>query len=249
MWQFARREEARIEVERLLQNYEAAPVALENAVPTLTTSLGSQKWLPVVLTGNYLAEQQFLVRSRPRAQQPGYEVLSPFQLANGTVFIVDRGWLPAGNKADEAPRIPAPPSGTVSVVARLKAGEPRINGREYRDGQLATIELPLVATLINKPTYTGVYGLLASETPPPTETAPLPALKPAADEGNHLSYALQWLTFALLGLVGLAWAIRNEWRIRNADRPEQKRKNELRAQRKAQRQSDEQLEDELLDAL
>lgn len=246
MWQFARREEARIEIERVLANYDAAPAPLTELVPTLPFYSELNKWRPVIATGTYLADQQFLVRSRPREQQPGYEVLSPLLLPNGTVFVIDRGWLPAGDSAEQAPRIPNPPTGTVTVISRLKAGEPSIPGRSYSNGQLATVELPLVASLINKPTYTGSYGLLASEVPAATGSTPLPAVQPVLDEGNHLSYAFQWLTFALLGFVGLGWAIRNEWRIRNADNPEQQLKDAERARKRAQRKTDEQLEDEQL---
>lgn len=248
MWQFARREEARVEIERVLENYDAAPVALRELVPTLTSFSETTKWRPVVMTGTYLMDQQYLVRSRPRGQQPGYEVLSPLLLPNGEVFVVDRGWLPAGNNAEQAPSIPPPPQGTVRVVARLKSGEPSIPGRTYNNGQLATIELPLMASLLNKPTYTGSYGLLASENPAPAGATPLPALPPQLDEGNHLSYAFQWLTFALLGFIGLGWAIRNEWRIRNADLPEQREKEAFRAQKRARRKTAEQLEDEQLDS-
>lgn len=247
MWQFARREEARVEIERVLANYDASPVPLTELTPSLAFYTDANKWRPVLTTGTYLADQQFLVRSRPRDQQAGYEVLSPLLLANGEVFVVDRGWLPAGNSAEQAPRIPAPPTGTVTVVSRLKASEPSIPGRSYSDGQLATIELPLVASLLNRPTYTGSYGLVASENPAPVGTAPLPALPPQLDEGNHLSYAFQWLTFALLGFIGLGWAIRNEWRIRNADRPELQEKEAQRARKRAERKTAEQLEDEQLE--
>ena len=247
MWQFARREEARVEIERVLSNYDATPAPLGDLIPTLPFYSESIKWRPVIATGTYLADQQFLVRSRPREQQAGYEVLSPLLLPNGNVFVVDRGWLPAGNNAEQAPTIPAPPAGIVTVVSRVKASEPSIPGRSYSNGQLATVELPLVASLINKPTFTGSYGLLASESPAASGTTPLPALRPTLDEGNHLSYAFQWLTFALLGFVGLGWAIRNEWRIRNADNPEQQRKDAERARKRAHRKSDEQLEDEQLD--
>lgn len=247
MWQFARREEARVEIERVLANYDATPVALRELVPSLPFYSDETKWHPVVATGTYLVDQQFLVRSRPREQQPGYEVLSPLLLTNGDVFVVDRGWLPAGNNAEQAPSIPAPPVGVVTVISRLKAGEPSIPGRTYSNGQLATIELPLVASLINRPTYTGSYGLLASENPSPAGAAPLPALPPQLDEGNHLSYAFQWLTFAILGFVGLGWAIRNEWRIRNAEQPEQQAKEARRARKRAQKKTAEQLEDEQLE--
>jgi hypothetical protein len=43
---------------------------------------------------------------------------------------------------------------------------------------------------------------------------PTAGVKPELDEGPQLSYALQWLLFAVMGFVGLALAVRNERRIR-----------------------------------
>ena len=58
----------------------------------------------------------------------------------------------------------------------------------------------------------GAYGLLASEDPAPADR-PAPALRPEADEGPHLSYALQWIAFGILAFVALFWAFRRERRI------------------------------------
>jgi cytochrome oxidase assembly protein ShyY1 len=248
MWQFARRDEAQREIVRVLANYDSAPVSLNTAVPDANTFDESHKWQPVSVTGTYLTSAQLLVRSRPRQQQAGYEVLTPLLMTDGRVFIIDRGWLPVSSNQDAVPRIPQPPAGVVTVTARLKAGEPSIAGRGVSNGQLATIELPLIASLLNQQVITGAYGLLATEAPGPPEQAPLPALRPEVDEGPHLSYALQWLLFALMGFCGLGWAIRNEMKIRNADLPAEQAKAVARAQARRERPTEEDIEDALLDA-
>ena len=51
---------------------------------------------------------------------------------------------------------------------------------------------------------------MASEADAPAEM-PVPLLKPSTDEGNHLSYALQWLLFGILGFVALYLAINKEY--------------------------------------
>ena len=48
----------------------------------------------------------------------------------------------------------------------------------------------------------------------PAAPAGAPLAKPSTSEGNHLSYAFQWMAFAILGVVALLWAIRRERRIR-----------------------------------
>jgi cytochrome oxidase assembly protein ShyY1 len=213
MWQFDRRDQARAEVDRVLENYDAVPSHLEMVLPELEYYTDSVKWKPVVTTGTYLEDEQLLVRSRPYEGRAGVEVLTPLLTDSGAVFIVNRGWIPVNIDPDQEYDIPSPPSGEVTVVARLKPGEPGIAGREMSEGQVATIELPLIASVLDRPTYTGAYGLLASENPSPIEDAPLAAPLPALDEGAHLSYAYQWIAFGVLAFIALVWAVRNELKV------------------------------------
>ncbi|MBU6265387.1 MAG: SURF1 family protein [Actinomycetales bacterium] len=246
-WQFARRDEAKQEIARVLANYSAAPQPIESVLPQLDAFNQDDKWIPVIVTGTYLPEEQLIVRSRPREQVAGVEVLTPLRTANGSVFIVDRGWLPANENPEDPYVIPEPPTGEVTVVARLKASEPNIPGRGMADGQIATIELPLIQEVLNAPTYTGAYGLLDSETPAPVEAEPLPALKPALDEGAHLSYALQWIMFGVLAFIGLGWAVRNELRIRNSETEAGQARAAAQASKRKARPTEEDIEDAILD--
>jgi cytochrome oxidase assembly protein ShyY1 len=167
------------------------------------------------------------------------------QLADGTVFIVDRGWVPSGDKQDKPDVVPAAPAGEVTVVARVQAGEPTIPGRTAPAGEIPSIDLPEVAKTIGQPTYTGAYGLLDSENPAPA-TKPLPALKPDEDEGPHLSYAIQWIVFALFGFAGLGYAIRQEYRARRSADPEEAHLFVPKARKRA---TDADIEDELAEGV
>jgi cytochrome oxidase assembly protein ShyY1 len=246
-WQLARRAEAQAAIAKIDANYDSTPVPLKSLLPDLASFQDSQEWSQVELHGRYLADDQLLVRTRPLGGNPGFEVLVPLQLEDGAVFVVDRGWVPVGNAQDAPDAVPAPPAGSVTVIARLKPGEPTLPGRTAPAGQIATIQLGDIAERIGEPTYTGAYGLLVSESPAPDERpAALP--KPARDEGPHLSYAFQWFVFALLGFVGLGWAIRQEYRVVNADDPQERDRAAARERRKAQRApSDADVEDAILD--
>lgn len=247
LWQIARRDEARADITRVETNWGADPRPIDELLPELDSFDENLKWSPVTLTGRYLVDEQLLARGRPLDGNPGFEVLVPFQLDDGTVFIVDRGWVPPGSKQDAPDDVPPPPTGEVTVIARLKAGEPTLAGRSAPAGQVATINLPTIADLVGLPTYTGAYGLLDSEDPAPA-TRPAAVVKPAPDEGPHLSYAFQWVLFALMAFIALGWAIRQEYRIRNADDPaERERAAERERRRAAKPRTDAEVEDELLD--
>ncbi len=238
VWQFNRRAEAQVEISRVMANYNQTPVPIGVLLPDPDSFNPDDKWLPVEVTGTYLSEQQLIVRSRPRDGQAGVEVLTPLKTTDGKIFIIDRGWLPANADAEQPYDIPSPPEGEVTVIARVKAGEPAIPGREMSNGQVATIELPLIEEFLGESTYTGAYGLLVSEDPQSPETAPLANETPSLDEGAHLSYALQWIMFGVLAFVALIWAIRNELKVRRGTTTTSKRK----------KLSEEEIEDLILDA-
>jgi len=248
VWQLARRDEALSELSKIDANFDSAPIPIADALPTLGAFTESQKWLPVTMTGTYLVEDELLVRNRPLNISPGFEVLTPLRLNDGTVFVVDRGWLPTGDRQDAPDVVPAAPSGQVTVVVRLKAGEPTLNNRTASGNQIATINLTDVAGRLDTPTYTGAYGLLDSENPAPLEDRPTAVVKPVRDEGPHLSYAFQWFVFGLLAFVGLGWALREEYRSVNAADPAERERADERARRRAAKpRNDAEIEDELLD--
>ena len=246
-WQLARRDEARTEIQRVETNWDATPLAVGDALPALDAFAPSDKWMPVTVSGHYLVDQQLLVRGRPYDGKPGFEVLVPLRMDDGTIFVVDRGWVPGGNSQDAPDAVPAAPAGEVTVVARLKASEPTLPGRSAPAGQIATINLPDIASRVNEPTYTGAYGMLDSEDPAPA-TRPAAVIKPVADEGPHLSYAFQWVVFGIMAFVGLGWAVRREFRIHNADDPAERERAAARRKKAAAKPlTDAQIEDELLE--
>lgn len=207
-WQLNRRAEALAEVARIDANYDAEAVPVAEALPDPAAFDVDQRWQVVALSGEYLAHEEIVVRNRPFAGSSGFEVVTPFLLDSGGVFMVDRGWI--AQASDGRPsEYAAPPSGHVEVEARLKAGEERIAGRTSTGIEFATIDLDELAERVDEPSYTGAYGVLVQSRSDAAEP-PLAAARPVRDEGPHLSYALQWFVFALLAFIGLGWAANQE---------------------------------------
>ncbi len=253
-WQFDRRAEARAEIDRLDANYGSPATPLADELPELDSfTEDTQKWRTVSVTGEYVGDP-FLARNRPGPEGVGSDLLHALETTDGRIFFVDRGWLPVdGGAVDRGDvgvaDLPAPPSGTVQVEARLRASEPSIAGRTSDGITVASIELPELARLSDTEgeTYTGAYGMLVTESPA-TEHGVLPA-EPERDEGPHLSYALQWYVFILIAAIGVAIAARSEYRTRNAESQvvqDQDRRAEARRTRRGPTDSD--IEDALLDA-
>ncbi|ARC56856.1 putative SURF1-like protein [Frondihabitans sp. 762G35] len=248
-WQWQRRAENLALLDRLNANYSAQPVALTSILPELSSYSDADEYRPVKVTGTYLVDKTFLARDRSYNGFPGFEVLVPLQTASGDVFIVDRGWVPTGNRQDAPDSIPAPPSGTVTVVARLAPAEPTVPGRTDIPGtnQLAVIKPGDIASRIQLPTYTAAFGQLRSESP---KAADLPKLaqKPQVDYGLNLSYAIQWILFALAAFAFFGYVIRQEYDAIHSDEEDQRWLEEARAYRRSRRGPDDaEIEDDLLD--
>ncbi|MBF4599501.1 SURF1 family protein [Frigoribacterium sp. VKM Ac-1396] len=250
-WQWSRHDEKLAVVHQIEQTYDADPVPLAQALPDLSSYDAAQEWQPVEMTGRYLADDELLVRNRPLNGQPGFEVLVPFRTTQGDVFVVDRGWVPTGNAQDSPDVVPAPPSGDVTVVARLKPGEPTVGDRTGVPGtnQIATIQLSEVESRVGQPIYSAAYGLIVSESPA-TATAPVPSTKPEVDTGLNLSYFVQWLMFAVGAFGFLFYVFRQEYRNQNADDEELvEREAERQRRRDARPRHDNDVEDEILDGV
>ena len=254
-WQFSRNAERAEQLTLVEQNYDAEPASLEDVISPGGTLAAGDQWRPVALQGEYLAEEQILVRNRPHGGTAAFEVLVPFRLDDGRVLIVNRGWVPPGEDQPLPDVIPAPPEGEATVVARLRPAEQLPpSGRSAPEGQVPSINPDLVASMVDPEVAADLelsaYGVMESEDPAPA-TLPNAFAVPSEDPGPHLSYAVQWILFAIMGFVFIGYVIRTERqhrredaedRARDADAPPRVRLPARRTDR------DMQDEDSILDA-
>lgn len=215
-WQFSRNADRSEQLQLVADNYDAPPVALGDLLAPGAELTPSDEWRPVRLRGQYLADEQLLVRNRAHGGSAAYEQLVPFRSDDGRTLLIDRGWLPPGNSQSLPDDIPAPPSGEVSIEVRLRPGEAApTSGRTAEAGQVPTINLGLVAEQTG-PIEPGAYGLLMSEDPAPANV-PQSIDPPSNDPGPYLSYAIQWILFAIMGFGFLVYVIVNERKLRRED--------------------------------
>jgi cytochrome oxidase assembly protein ShyY1 len=250
-WQFARRADTAAETALITSNASAPPVPLPRLLPSRTAYRTTLQWRTVEVEGSYLTQDQLLVRNRVDPNgDPGFEVLTPFRLGDGTVLVLDRGWVPIGTKQDRPDSVPAVPSGTVTVRARLQGNEGPLPGRTAPAGEIPSIDLQAVAKRVGLPTYTAAYGQVRSESPAvspaPQRIEPQPA-DTGVDEGTHLSYGIQWILFALLGFGALGWSIRRDL-LDAGDEIVVAAEERALVRRSKRAPSDESVEDELTDA-
>ncbi len=253
-WQWHRREERLARNALVVENYDSPAVPLDSVLDDGTLRPEST-WTPVTLSGEYVEAATVLVRNRPLEGQPGYEVLVPLVTDAGPTVLVDRGWVPTGRTGQDPDVVPAPPAGHVEAVVRVRPAEP-MSDRDAPQGQTLSISPRALAPTVDAASagavdaatvVPGAYGVVASESPEPAQSLTR-APRPSLDEGPHLSYAMQWVAFALMGLVGFVVLARRaaEWDAQEAGHaaPAPARK----PSRAGRRPSAEEEEDALVDA-
>lgn len=208
-WQFNRRAEALADMSRLAKNYDATPIEL-----TSHQFRVQDEWRPIKLTGKFLPEKALLVRNRPFNGDPGFLELIPFQRTDGLLVAIEAGWIPADNQLAAPKNFPLPTGELQTIWGRERPSEPTLN-RDAPKGQIATINLPTLwqKTGLSAKSVDQFY-LRLGETTFAKDGQPRALSRPQMDEGNHLSYALQWIVFALLAFSALTWAVRQEIRFK-----------------------------------
>ncbi|MDQ1544007.1 MAG: hypothetical protein QOK08_1645 [Actinomycetota bacterium] len=245
-WQFSRNAQTEAKHNLVSANFHAAVVPLSKIVPTTKSYSAANVWRKVSVVGVYDPAKQLLVRDRTYGANPGFEVLTPLRLSDGRYFIIDRGWLPVGTTQDRPDVVPAPPKGIIHVTAWLQGNEAVLPGRVAPGGEISEVNLPTVGRTLAGSTYTAAYGLLRTESPAPP-TRPVRTLAPVIDPGPYLSYAIQWILFALFSFTALGWALRQERRARDAEDPEEIARAAERERRASLRDpTDSQIEDDQL---
>lgn len=215
-WQWGRYEEKSAKAHAVKTNYDRQPVALRSVLPDdRTTPRTDQLWTPVILQGRYDEARRQYVRNRPLDGDYGYEVVWPLRLDDGTVAIVDRGWVANGATAKDTPAVPPAPSGPVRVTAWIKgAGEADLD-RSLPTGQIASIHLAQLAEIVGAPVNQAVFVLRSEGSDASAHGAgllPLEKAPASVDAGwVNFSYGWQWWLFAVLAFVGVFWGARREY--------------------------------------
>lgn len=211
-WQFSRREERVELINQVIANYDREPIDINDLEWNVVDGRAAQEWLPVKVSGRYIPESALLVRNRPLAGQAGFLQLVPFELSDGRVMFIERGWLIASSELTTPQSNPLPLATNHELIVRVRASEPSLDRQSAET--LASIDLREAAARLDNSAdvITDFYGRMVSETPS-YDSYPTPMPKPSLNEGNHLSYAIQWVIFGIMAFIAFFWAYRNDRRL------------------------------------
>jgi len=216
-WQFGREAQREAQQQAIDAAEATPPVPLAQLSPAGSGVTAALEWRRVSITGVFVPEAQTLVRLRVVDGAPAAEVLTPLRTDDGRMVLIDRGYVATGSGA-AVPTIAAPPSGQVTVAARMRVDETDPQARPAVEiggsRQVWAADSRVVAATTGLALEPGYLTLLPGQ---PGVLQPVPAVPTAAGSApfTNFSYALQWLTFGAIAIFALVWFVRLELQQRS----------------------------------
>ena len=152
---------------------------------------------------------------------PGYWVLTPLQILDGTLVLVNRGFVPTGRR-DPATRKAGEIAGEATVTGLLRItelGGTLLRSNDPLSGRWYSRDVAAIAAargLTDVAPYFIDADAAANATSGGSDS-PVGGLTVITFHNNHLIYAITWYALALMLAGGTAYVIRQEWRARRTD--------------------------------
>lgn len=216
-WQVQRLAWKRDLIARVDARVHAAPVPAPPAAQWPAVTPASHEYLRIALRGRYLHDKEALVQATT-ALGSGFWVLTPLQQDDGSVVIVNRGFVPPPAR-DPVQRGLAAPEGTVRVEGLLRISEPKggfLRSNDPAGDRWFSRDVSAIAAARGLPAaQVAPYFIDADDTPGRAANAwPAGGMTVIRFPNSHLVYAITWYALALMVIVGVVIFVREEKRAR-----------------------------------
>jgi surfeit locus 1 family protein len=211
IWQIERRAWKLDLIDHVEQRVHAAPVSVPAAASWSSINAADDEYRHVTVRGRFLHHRETSVQALT-IDGPGYWVVTPLQIADGSIMLVNRGFVPSEHR-DPATRSEGNPSGEVAVTGLLRVSEP--GGRVLRTNDAAadrwySRDVAAIAAARGL-SHVAPFFIDADDAPNPGGW-PRGGLTVISFPNNHLVYALTWFSLAVM----LAGAGVQRWRHRDS---------------------------------
>ncbi len=203
------------QLDRAAQKQEiAAEYASRRTAPVIDLAeisrfdLEQIQWRRVHATGNY-TDPNVLLDNRTRFGKAGFDVLSPFRLANGHTVLVERGWIAGASTRDRNPEITTPTTptqidGYVGPPAfsglRMSAAADTVENLEPGLLRVQRIDLETLAPYVGTALQPYIVYLDAGALHGYDRRRPIPG----DGSARHQAYATQWFSMATILVIIMA---------------------------------------------
>ncbi len=204
-WQLDRLAERRAHNAVLASRLAAPPLELTSG----SVNQSPEEYRRITIRGRFDTANEVVLRNRAYQGTPGVDIITPLQIAGSNHHVlINRGWVPLLSYDAEALRRFAV-SEEVQVEGVVRKASPSRSPFGPRDQQPANGQLKAwfrldpgrIAPQLPYP----LLPFYVEQLPDPlAPRLPRPHPNIEINEGSHLSYAIQWFSFATIGLCGYA---------------------------------------------
>lgn len=184
------------------------------ALPPPPVDTAALRYRPIRLRGRFRHDRELYLEARSHQGRAGLHLVTPLELDDGRVVLVDRGWVPPGRRRPET-RAAGQVAGNVTLTATLRTGgwqgydflrpenDPAGNAWVWMDLPRMADSLRLEGAHLGGADLGDIergYYLVAGAAPNP---GGLPIGRAPGVElpNNHLGYAITWYALAFVLLV------------------------------------------------
>ena len=215
-WQWRRLHQRETYNANILNNEKLNIVALKAVIgksdsqtrnPSIKPTL---EWRRITVKGVWDSSNQVLVRKQSYESNLGFWVITPITDQEGNTILVNRGWIAANGSATTSPIVQPLSNKQVEIIGRVRIVSPRNNPKpnDLPNGQVDRI---VPTEIVNsRPVVSNAYLELIATTPKPKFSDLSLIQPPEISEGPHRSYALQWIFFAIMTVIGYTILVRKE---------------------------------------
>ncbi|HEX7658431.1 MAG TPA: SURF1 family cytochrome oxidase biogenesis protein, partial [Pseudonocardiaceae bacterium] len=185
-WQFGRNAQRSAENNAIVAAEQTGPAPLRQLLPRAGEPPANLEWHEISVSGQYLPASELVARLRQVNDTPTDEILTPFRADDGTILLVDRGWVTVRNS--EPTDYPATPAGHVTLVARVHQDEPDPHKAPlFQNGhnEIYSVNTTVATERTGLRFEPGYFALADGNQPGALGVLPLPQL----DSGPFFSYA------------------------------------------------------------
>ncbi len=200
--------------------YQVVSMPMLHLAAAPSEDLTTMDYRKVEATGTYDFDHQVVLRNRSYSNvpsygslvpdnEPGYDLLTPLVLSDGSAILVDRGWIPSAGNDTPDKWHQYDVLGVVTVDGILRQGEtqPEMGGvpdPTLQPGQTHLDYWNLVnVERIGQQLPYPLLPAFIEPNPDNRTTPPIPSQpQPDLSEGPHMGYAVQWFLFASLLFFG-----------------------------------------------
>ena len=200
-WQLRRFDERKANNAQIMETTGRESVAVNNL--SIDKLDNTQSYTPAIARGTFDEDRQVYLINRSRDGVPGVEVINSFTLETDPVsyVVVNRGYLPRKVFNEGESEIWKPSSKVLEIEGFIMI--------PFLDGKLQGDEINRIdIDLLSDEWGVSLLPIYLQQNQQTSNDWPVQMKPPELTEGSHLSYAVQWFIFTLIGLVGYPLVLR-----------------------------------------